>query len=159
MAVLLPAIVCAQQPYYKSTLLDYEWQCVGNADFSGDTIQYTSLAFSPSDSGPYVAYNDGADSFKVTVMKYDSVMVGINKSKESKFSLYPNPATDKTTVELSLTPANSQLSMMNLNGQQLITHKIAEPRTQVDISSLPSGVYFVRLTREKTVQVGKFVKQ
>jgi hypothetical protein len=48
---------------------------------------------------------------------------------------------------------------MNLNGQVILTRQITEPKTPLDISSLPSGVYFVRLTGESTVEVGKFIKQ
>jgi hypothetical protein len=48
---------------------------------------------------------------------------------------------------------------MNLNGQEVMQYKITESKTQIDITSLPSGVYFVRLTNDKTVQVGKIVKQ
>ena len=48
---------------------------------------------------------------------------------------------------------------MNLNGQVVLTRQITGPKNQLDVSTLPSGVYFVRLTNEKTVKVGKFVKQ
>jgi hypothetical protein len=48
---------------------------------------------------------------------------------------------------------------MNLNGQELISRLITEPKTIIDISTLPSGIYFVRVTGEKTVEVGKFIKQ
>jgi hypothetical protein len=48
---------------------------------------------------------------------------------------------------------------MNLHGQALIIRQITEPKTILDISNLPSGFYFVRLTGERTVEVGKFVKQ
>jgi hypothetical protein len=34
-----------------------------------------------------------------------------------------------------------QLSIHNISGKQLITRQIAEPKTQLDISSLPSGVF------------------
>jgi hypothetical protein len=73
--------------------------------------------------------------------------------------IYPNPATDKITIEASSAHSQSQLSIMNLNGQELITRQITQPKTQLDISSLPSGVYFVRVTNDRTVTVGKFVKQ
>jgi hypothetical protein len=53
----------------------------------------------------------------------------------------------------------NSLVIVNIEGQQLITRQITEPKTHVDINSLPSGVYFVRVTNEKTVEVGKFVKQ
>jgi hypothetical protein len=95
----------------------------------------------------------------VTVMKYDSVMVGINESKESKFSLYPNPATDKITVELSGMTQGGNLTIVDIEGQEFITRQITEPKTQIDISNLPSGVYFVQLTKDKTVEVEKVVKQ
>jgi len=46
------------------------WVDVGNAGFSAESVQYTSLALA-SDNTPYVAYADGANSNKATVMKYD----------------------------------------------------------------------------------------
>jgi hypothetical protein len=48
---------------------------------------------------------------------------------------------------------------MNLNGQEVLTRQITEPKTHVEISMLPSGVYFVRLTGERTVEVGKIIKE
>ena len=92
-------------------------------------------------------------------MKYDTVSVGINEQQESRIKLYPNPATDKITVETSGTPQESHLAIVNAQGQEFIIRQITQPKTQLDLSSLPSGVYFVRLTNDKTVEVGKFVKQ
>jgi hypothetical protein len=51
------------------------------------------------------------------------------------------------------------LTIVDIEGQELITRQITEPKTQIDISNLPSGVYFVRLINDKTVEVGKFVKE
>ena len=74
-------------------------------------------------------------------------------------SIYPNPSFDHITIVTSETPTEGLLSISNLRGQQLITRQLIQPKTQLDISSLPSGVYFVRLTSEKTVSTGKFIKQ
>lgn len=73
--------------------------------------------------------------------------------------IYPNPASTNITIEAHEISTQSQLSILNVNGQQLISRKITEPKTQLDISNLPSGVYFVRLTGETSVVMGKFVKQ
>jgi len=78
---------------------------------------------------------------------------------ENLLSVYPNPSSDFITIETSSTPTPSNVIIMNLNGQALITRQITQPKTQLDINSLPSGVYFVRLPGDRTVQVGKFVKQ
>ena len=47
----------------------YTWQNVGTAGFSGRFALYTSLAL--DGSTPYVAYRDGANSYKATVMKFN----------------------------------------------------------------------------------------
>lgn len=145
----------------KATVMMFDgvsWVNVGNAGFSSGATSDESLAFRPSGE-PYVAYRDGGNDSKATVMKYDSVYAGVNEPQESRFSLYPNPVTDKITVETSSTPTQSQLSIMNVNGQQLITRHITEPKTVIDISDLPIGVYIVRLTNDKTVEVGKIIKE
>jgi len=75
------------------------------------------------------------------------------------FSLYPNPSSDQVNIVTSAVPAKGQLSILNTSGQQLIISQITEPKTVIDISTLPSGVYFVRVTNDKTVEVGKIIKQ
>ena len=68
---LYPVVLYAQQSWYKSSPLDYMWMNVGNAGFSIGVAACTSLAFSPSDGQPYVAYTDKGNSYKATVMKFD----------------------------------------------------------------------------------------
>jgi hypothetical protein len=146
----------------KSTVMKYDgtnWVNVGSAGFSDGIIGWSlSFAFNPSDYHPYVAYKDEGDSSKATVMKYDSVYVGLKEQQKSQFLLYPNPASDKITIETTATPTQSQLSILNLNGEEVLTRSLIKPKTQIDISNLSSGVYFMRLTSDKTVEVGKFVK-
>jgi hypothetical protein len=77
-------------------------------------------------------------------------------TSESALSFYPNPASTNITIS---TPAKGSLSILNLNGQQVITRQITEPKTQFNISALPSGVYVVKLVGEKGVQVGKIIKE
>ena len=136
---------------------DNNWVSVGPADFSAAQALNTSIAFSPSGQ-PFVAYIDEGDSGKATVMYYDA-HAGIEELQSSQISIYPNPATDKITVELSGMTQGGNLTIGDIEGQQLLTRQIAEPKTQIDISNLPSGIYFVRITNEMTAEVGKFVKQ
>jgi hypothetical protein len=133
------------------------WGNVGNAGFSVAWVLNTSLAFSPSGQS-YVAYGDGYNYYKATVMYYDAP-AGIRELQSSQILIYPNPATDKITIKILGKPAQSGLSIVNIEGRQLITRHITEPKTQINISTLPSGVYFVRLTNERTVEVGKFIKK
>jgi hypothetical protein len=43
--------------------------------------------------------------------------------------------------------------------KQLITQPITEPQTVVDISRLPSGVYFVKIVDDEKVRMGKIVRE
>ncbi len=86
------------------------------------------------------------------------VVTGIDEKSASNngIRIYPNPASTYITIEA---PAQSQLSIMNLHGQELISQQITEPKTKIDISTLPSSVCLVKVTGERAVKVGKFVKQ
>jgi hypothetical protein len=75
------------------------------------------------------------------------------------FSIYPNPSSTQVTIETTAIPTQSHLSIVNINGQELMTRQITEAKTQLDISNLPGGVYFVRMTSERTVDVGKMIKR
>jgi len=77
-----------------------------------------------------------------------------------EFTIYPNPTSSTVTIGLNIPPEkNSILTIFNLSGQQLISRLLTEPLTNVDMSGLVSGVYFVKVSDYKTVQVVKFVKQ
>ena len=128
-----------------------------NSDSSGTGAALYSIYFTSTDTG-YVVGNGGI-ILKTTNGGGFPVGLPDLLSKSNALNIYPNPATDKITIESSPTPTPSQLSIMNLNGQVLITRQITEPKTHVDISMLPSGIYFVRIMGERTVEVGKFVKQ
>ena len=74
------------------------------------------------------------------------------------FTISPNPASDKIIVETSEVTFPAVLSILNLNSQELIQETVDKTSTPIDISALPGGVYIVRLTGERSVQVGKVVK-
>jgi len=146
---------------YKATVMKFNgtnWINVGSGGFSAEIAKYLSLAFSPS-GYLNVAYSDASYSYKATVMKYDSVYAGINEPQVSTFSVYPNPATDKITLETTGTIEGCKLVLINVAGQELISQQVSERKTVIDITTLPSGVYFVRLTNERMVKVGKIIKQ
>ena len=75
---------------------------------------------------------------------------------ENHISIYPNPGSVSITISATI---KGRLSLQNLNGQDILKHEITQPTTTIDISTLPGGIYIVKLMGEKTIQVGKFVKQ
>jgi hypothetical protein len=68
--------------------------------------------------------------------------------------VYPNPTTQQLTIDYN--ESVKQLSIVNTLGQQLKTLEInASGRMDVDVSELPSGVYFLKINEK---EMKKFVK-
>jgi hypothetical protein len=79
--------------------------------------------------------------------------------KDPAFYIYPNPSSAQITIETSHFLLPGYLSIINLNGQELIHRQITAPQTLIDIPGLSNGIYFVIITNDRTVEVQKFIKQ
>lgn len=80
----------------------------------------------------------------------------VNTSED--FEIYPNPAHDNLTVK-ALQNINS-IQIVNMLGQDIINvGQRQEHAAQIDISSLPAGVYFVKVTTADTQKLVKVIKQ
>jgi len=76
------------------------------------------------------------------------------------FSIYPNPASATITISTPTTPEkNTFMTIFNISGRAISSRQITEKQTVVDLAGLPQGVYFVRVTDESKVQVGKIIRQ
>jgi len=79
-----------------------------------------------------------------------------NKTPGPTFSVFPNPAYDNLTI--TYTDIITQLTITNLLGQTVYCQSpnANSQLAQIDVSSLPAGVYFVRVNN---TDVKKFVKE
>lgn len=89
---------------------------------------------------------------------FEPSTVGIEETNtnESNIAVYPNPATDNITIEC---PMSSQIEISNIEGQLLKTLMSSNSKTNIDVSTLPCGVYVVKVKTEKGVTVRKFIKE
>lgn len=74
-------------------------------------------------------------------------------------ALYPNPTTGKFVVTFSRALQKAQVYMLDVNGKT-ISRFIANGNViEFDLSSSPSGVYFIRIDDSGSVILKKVVKQ
>jgi hypothetical protein len=92
---------------------------------------------------------------------YYHTTLGINDlmSENAGIAVYPNPAFSRITIDISATQAEGAISILNFNGQEVFTRQVTQPKTLLDITGLPGGVYYVRMTSNRGVATGKFIKQ
>ncbi|MFZ4723891.1 MAG: M6 family metalloprotease domain-containing protein [Paludibacter sp.] len=84
---------------------------------------------------------------------------GINQSiANSTFKVYPNPVKNELIIESANNEETASVEIINLTGQVVFKSELSKT-TLVQTSSLPIGIYLVKLTRGKTIEFKKIIKQ
>jgi len=98
------------------------------------------------------------DSSYVTVSnpKRSCLSTGVNEvNNPLNISVSPNPATVKLTIECAI---QSEVEILNIEGQllkRLTTHNIY---TIVDLSNLSNGIYIIKVRNQKGIAIKKIIK-
>lgn len=121
---------------------------------------------------PIVMHNGGTILFQVSpyyigetgtyqaVIQISRNALGVDDHKQPDgFRVYPNPASDHVIIETPAGESPGGLTILTSDGRQLLNVRITQAITSCNISSLPAGLYLVRLTDGKTVHTGRFIKQ
>ncbi len=85
--------------------------------------------------------------------------VGLNTvAKTNAAKLYPNPATETLYVEVN-NPAIKELKVMDVTGKLVLSQSVSTNKEAINISSLPSGTYYLQLVSDTQTVGARFVKQ
>jgi hypothetical protein len=98
--------------------------------------------------------NDVFGTFKISA--YDASLSTSNFDNAS-FIAYPNPVKD--VLNLSYSSEISSVSVINLLGQEVISKKIGNTSTQIDMATLTAGAYIVNVTLGDIIKSIKVIKQ
>lgn len=135
---------------------DY-YQINNNGVLSNITGYISTVSCNNSGNGLLTAWNNGSGvSFKYSTnsspLFKTTPVQSINLSGK-KYEVYPNPATDKIGI---VNMKNYEYRVSDITGK-IVLHGIYT--SQIDISSLTSGLYLVSFTTEDGHQQLKFAKQ
>lgn len=82
---------------------------------------------------------------------------GVDEQSGNKTLIYPNPVNDKLTIEAE--QALGTVEIYNLMGSLVYSQKDCANKLEINTSDLPTGVYFIRMTNDKTSEARRFVKE
>ncbi|WP_343631055.1 YCF48-related protein [Fluviicola sp.] len=91
-----------------------------------------------------------------TILKISNIALGTDElAPEIKLDVFPNPGNGQFNLFVAeeMVTDNTLVEVLNLNGEVVLEQ---EYRTNVDISNLVNGIYFIRV-RNKTFSVAKKV--
>ena len=95
-------------------------------------------------------------------------IIGVTDSRHAAVGVYPNPTTDVVYIQLNsdafTQPENHQspitITLYNAKGQPLkIQNSEFKPQNSLDISDVPSGIYYLTITTTHETVTRKIVKQ
>jgi hypothetical protein len=73
-------------------------------------------------------------------------------------NVYPNPASEKITVELSENVDNGRLEVYTIEGKSVGTYNMNEMKTTISVKSLSAGTYYFKLMeRNHLLNTGTFI--
>lgn len=88
--------------------------------------------------------------YPVIIDKYSQIQNNIN--------VYPNPASNNLIIEITDYNNQSKLEIFDIVGQTIYS-TILEKQKVIDISNLPFGVYFIKVSSDNVNFVKRFIKQ
>ncbi|MAL59864.1 MAG: hypothetical protein CMC14_07450 [Flavobacteriaceae bacterium] len=87
---------------------------------------------------------------------YSSELLSNQDLKFSEITLNPNPTTNTLFISSENLEITS-LSIFNFSGQKVIKNK--EATSEIDVSTLQSGIYFLEINSEEGTAIKKFLKK
>jgi len=126
-------------------------QCTGTVIEDWDGSQWGYSKYIPKLSFYYEEFDDGTED-------EDDDDTGIHAASQKSLKLYPNPASDKLTVQLTEGTMN-HIQITNVAGQVVFKSKTGMQAHQVTlpVNQLAPGVYYLRITSSATTVTKPFV--
>jgi hypothetical protein len=131
-------------------------------DASGNRIKRTY--FCNNGSNPYPARIQNQQTMD-TKLLYDSLSSHLTLLKPQSIefqvidALYPNPSTGKFFITFSQPLHNAIIFITDANGKTILQFKSSGNKVNFDLSSVPAGVYFIKVNDSGNILTKKVVKQ
>ena len=137
--------------------------------------------FAGSDNGVFLSTNNGGSWVNIGLSYVSSLAIGgnyiyaggsgvwkrslaeilasVKEQSLTKYSMYPNPANNNIYIEAGNITKGAVVYVYNMNLQIMLQQPLQNKTTEMDISGLNPGIYFVKMQNEETVKVWKLIKE
>lgn len=82
----------------------------------------------------------------------------VSRINQHIFNVYPNPSTEQVTIQMYDRSNLQTIKVFNAYGQLLQTVQVNSPKTQLDVQSWETGMYYIEVMSEKEKQTRSFIK-
>ncbi len=103
-------------------------------------------------------HNSTRSNKTASIFSGGGTTVQIQDEEMGIISIYPNPTNDILTLHVDNPELFQYYEVTDLNGKVISTGTIMTNNTNIDLYSIQSGVYMIRLISDGKIVVNKFVK-
>jgi hypothetical protein len=149
----------------------------GNFIFTNDDVNtsnyLSSMTVTGLEAGTYyiaagawnVTYSSGFNASSSSTTAVGSMVINftsgtslsLDKNEFENFSYFPNPVTNKLTLKAQQNIQN--VSVFNMLGQEVMRTEMNLQSGELDMSSLQSGAYFVKVSINDTIETLRIIKK
>lgn len=146
----------------SSVAASYQWYKDG-VPYSINGINQNQQSTTYNIPGFYAVHTvdaNGCESISDTIL----IVLSSNKSNfnNNKIKIYPNPSSNKITVEAQLQNEKVQrLEIMDIEGKIILQKSVADilsNNIEVDVLKLSKGEYFIKIFTERNFYLSNFIK-
>ncbi len=120
----------------------------------------TAYSYNSLDNNPQSGWNYYRLKIITSAGKHSfSPICKVWYGKTSDFLVYPNPAQNELKINLPPTSSINQIVIVNTNGRVVKQLTTTEQSLTINIESLSTGMYFVRILNSRQAIAQKFTKQ
>ena len=73
--------------------------------------------------------------------------------------MYPNPVSDRLTVQLPTGSEKAEVSIIDYTGRLVFSKTISSNDTSIDVQSISKGIYIIRVASNAKIGVQRFIKK
>lgn len=145
---------------YRSASDSGYWQYIGTTtglsydDYPPEMDSYYHYAVSCFDNQTAISASDYATPSDGS----ESGMLDIS-TQSNNIKVFPNPGSEKIIVEIISSFKNARLEILSLDGKIIQNKVLKNPKTEINIHNLTTGIYVLRITNKEEVITQKLIKR
>lgn len=102
--------------------------------------------------------SNGGDQV-VTAVSNISNALSISEARLLQFEMFPNPATDVVNIQLPTGTSEAEVGVFDYTGRKVSSKTVTLTDSQLDVASLATGMYIIRVEADNKLGAQRFIKR
>lgn len=101
----------------------------------------------------------GTAGDQVVTASTSSPSLSISKANRLEFEMFPNPASEKVTIQLPSGSDKATVQFYDYVGRLALTQNVTDSNNKIDVNNLSTGVYVLKVVSNDKIGSQKFIKK